>query len=118
MNLQAGAELALLSVLAHSWTGFVCTAAAAVEVLLPIYFDDYTFVVMILFSSDGLCVVDHERKPNDVYWPGKGKIHIGNDERCRVGFMFWIKRWLGDESWIGETVMQTSLGWGDKGERD
>lgn len=26
---------------------------------------------MVLFSSDGLCLDDHERTPNDVYWHGK-----------------------------------------------
>lgn len=79
MILQAAAKLPLLSVLANIWTGFAFTAAAAVKVLLQIYFDYYTVIVMVLFSSDGLCLVDHERIPNDVYWHGKGKIHSGSD---------------------------------------
>lgn len=39
--------------------------------MLQIYADSYTFHVMVLFSSDGLCLDDHERTPNDVYWHGK-----------------------------------------------
>lgn len=79
MNLQAAAELAFFSVLANVWTGFAFNAAAAVKALLQIYFDYHPFVVMVLFSTDGLCRVDHERIPNDVYWHRKGKIHSGSD---------------------------------------
>lgn len=69
-----------------NWRSLASLLTSELGLLLPqqktlaqIYFDYYTFVVMVLFSSDGLCRVDHERIPNDVYWHGKGKIHSGSD---------------------------------------
>lgn len=54
MNLQGAVELELFSIPANISTGFVFTAAAAVKFWLHIYFDYYTFAVMVLFSRFGL----------------------------------------------------------------
>lgn len=82
-------ELALFTLLANIQTGFVFTAVS-------LYADSYTFDVMVLFSSDGLCLDNHERTPNDVYWHGKGKIHSGGAIKS-AGFLLCFGS---DVSWV------------------
>lgn len=71
MTLQAAVELDLFSIAANIWTDFVFTAAAPVKVWLP--YASTTPRSLSWFCFPGMvCLVDHERIPNDVYWHGKG----------------------------------------------